>query len=85
VMANEGASILDDGVAAQASDIDLVLLNGYGFPAYRGGPMFAGDVMGWDEVVHQMESIATLGGSSFKVAALAQRLATEKARLHRPD
>ena len=85
VMANEGASILDDGVAAQASDIDLVLLNGYGFPAYRGGPMFAGDVMGWDEVVHQVESIATLGGSSFKVAALAQRLATEKARLHRPD
>ena len=84
VMANEGASILDDGVAAQASDIDLVLLNGYGFPAYRGGPMFAGDVMGWDEVVHQVESMSAIGAPSFKVAVLAKRLATNKAYIHRP-
>lgn len=83
VMANEGASILDDGVAAQASDIDLVLLNGYGFPAYRGGPMFAGDAMGWDEVVQQVESMSAIGAPSFKVAVLAKRLATNKAYIHR--
>jgi 3-hydroxyacyl-CoA dehydrogenase len=39
-MANEGARILDEGIVPRASDIDLVLVNGYGFPAHRGGPMF---------------------------------------------
>jgi len=40
-MAEEGAALLSEGVAARASDIDLVMINGYGFPAYEGGPMFA--------------------------------------------
>mgnify|MGYP000650938913 FL=1 len=39
-MVNEGKRLLDDGVAARASDIDLVMINGYGFPAHKGGPMY---------------------------------------------
>lgn len=41
VMANEGRALLSEGIAARASDIDLVMINGYGFPAHKGGPMFA--------------------------------------------
>jgi 3-hydroxyacyl-CoA dehydrogenase len=43
---NEGASILDEGIAARASDIDVVYLAGYGFPVFRGGPMFYADSVG---------------------------------------
>ena len=43
---NEGAKILGEGIAIRASDIDIVYLNGYGFPAYRGGPMHYADQMG---------------------------------------
>jgi 3-hydroxyacyl-CoA dehydrogenase len=44
-MADEGKALLAEGIAARASDIDLVMINGYGFPAHKGGPMFhAGDV-----------------------------------------
>ena len=82
VMANEGAQILDDGIAAQASDIDLVLLNGYGFPSFRGGPMFAADQMGWSRVVQLMESIAALSGPSFAVAPHARALANSQSRIH---
>jgi 3-hydroxyacyl-CoA dehydrogenase len=42
-MAAEGAALLSEGIAARASDIDLVMINGYGFPAYKGGPMFAAE------------------------------------------
>jgi 3-hydroxyacyl-CoA dehydrogenase len=42
-MAREGAALLAEGIAARASDIDLVMINGYGFPAYKGGPMFAAE------------------------------------------
>ncbi|CAN7146626.1 3-hydroxyacyl-CoA dehydrogenase NAD-binding domain-containing protein [Rhizobium sp. LjRoot30] len=45
-MADEGHALLAEGIAARASDIDLVMLNGYGFPAYRGGPMFAAAAAG---------------------------------------
>jgi 3-hydroxyacyl-CoA dehydrogenase len=44
-MAAEGKKILDEGIAERASDIDLVMINGYGFPAYRGGPMFAAEAI----------------------------------------
>lgn len=40
-MADEGTQLLSEGIAARASDVDLVLINGYGFPAHKGGPMFA--------------------------------------------
>ncbi|MBR7798570.1 3-hydroxyacyl-CoA dehydrogenase NAD-binding domain-containing protein [Undibacterium fentianense] len=49
-LANEGRKILLDKIAARSSDIDLVYLKGYGFPAYRGGPMFYAEQMTWDQV-----------------------------------
>ena len=50
-MINEGAKILAEGKASHASDIDIVWLNGYGWPAYRGGPMFYADSIGLAAVI----------------------------------
>ena len=49
-MINEGAKILDEGIALRASDIDIIYLNGYGFPAYRGGPMWYADTVGLKKI-----------------------------------
>jgi 3-hydroxyacyl-CoA dehydrogenase len=53
-MINEGAKILEEGKAYRASDIDIVWLNGYGWPAYRGGPMFYADTVGLPEVAAKL-------------------------------
>ena len=50
-LVNEGAHILEEGIALRASDIDMVYLTGYGFPPYRGGPMFYADTVGLDKVL----------------------------------
>jgi 3-hydroxyacyl-CoA dehydrogenase len=50
-MINEGAKILEEGKAQRASDIDIVWINGYGWPVYRGGPMFWADTVGLDTIV----------------------------------
>lgn len=55
-MINEGAKILDEGMAQRASDIDTVWINGYGWPAYTGGPMFWADTIGLDVVVEGLKS-----------------------------
>ena len=60
---NEGARIIEEGIAQRASDIDLVYLNGYGFPAYRGGPMFFADQTGLHVVVRALGRIAAQPGS----------------------
>jgi 3-hydroxyacyl-CoA dehydrogenase len=57
-LVNEGAKILEEGIAARASDIDMVYLNGYGFPAFRGGPMLYADTVGLDVVVRRMKQFA---------------------------
>ena len=57
-LVNEGARILEEGIAARASDIDVVYLTGYGFPAARGGPMFHADLMGLDQVRRRMREFA---------------------------
>jgi 3-hydroxyacyl-CoA dehydrogenase len=57
-LVNEGARILEDGIAARASDIDVVYLTGYGFPAARGGPMFHADLVGLREVRRRMLEFA---------------------------
>jgi 3-hydroxyacyl-CoA dehydrogenase len=57
-LVNEGAQLLDKRIAQRASDIDLVYLNGYGFPVYRGGPMFYADTVGLMEVVSAMHRYA---------------------------
>ncbi|HEV7613897.1 MAG TPA: 3-hydroxyacyl-CoA dehydrogenase NAD-binding domain-containing protein [Steroidobacteraceae bacterium] len=75
---NEGARIIEDGIAQRASDIDLVYLNGYGFPAYRGGPMFFADQTGLHVVARALEKIAAQPGSdpnAWTPAPLLARLA----------
>jgi 3-hydroxyacyl-CoA dehydrogenase len=77
---NEGARIIEDGIAQRASDIDLVYLNGYGFPAYRGGPMFYADQVGLHDVARALERIAAQPGSDVAVwtpAPLLTRLAQQ--------
>jgi 3-hydroxyacyl-CoA dehydrogenase len=77
---NEGARIIEDGIAQRASDIDLVYLNGYGFPAYRGGPMFYADQVGLHAVARALERIAAQPGSDLAVwtpAPLLTRLAQQ--------
>ena len=60
-MINEGAKILEEGKAIRSSDIDIVWINGYGFPVYRGGPMFYGDTVGADKVLAKMKMNMRLG------------------------
>src|SRR5204863_609942 len=57
-LVNEGAKILDEKIAARASDIDIVYLTGYGFPVFRGGPMFHADTVGLYDVVRRMAQFA---------------------------
>jgi 3-hydroxyacyl-CoA dehydrogenase len=77
---NEGARILEDGIAQRASDIDLVYLNGYGFPAYRGGPMFFADQTGLHDIARALKRIAAQPGSdaaAWTPAPLLTRLAEQ--------
>ena len=79
-LVNEGARIIEDGIAQRASDIDLVYLNGYGFPAYRGGPMFFADQTGLHAVALALERIAAQPGSDVALwtpAPLLARLARQ--------
>jgi len=77
-LANEGAKVLEEGIALRASDIDTVYLTGYGFPLYRGGPMFYADTVGLATVVAAMERYATGRYLQYwKPALLLARLATE--------
>ena len=57
-LVNEGARILEDGIASKASDIDMVYLTGYGFPRWRGGPMCYADTVGLFEVIERMKGFA---------------------------
>jgi len=76
-MINEGAKILEEGKAIRASDIDTVWVNGYGWPVYRGGPMFYGDTIGLAEVLKVMQGFEDLHGADFKPSALLEKLAAE--------
>jgi 3-hydroxyacyl-CoA dehydrogenase len=75
-LVNEGARVLEEHIAQRASDIDLVYLNGYGFPAWRGGPMFYADTVGLGEVVSAMHHYARgVDPAPWKPAPLLARLA----------
>jgi 3-hydroxyacyl-CoA dehydrogenase len=76
-MINEGAKILEEGKATRASDIDVVWENGYGWPLYRGGPMFFGDHIGLDKVLAKMTAFHDEMGEAFKPSALLEKLAAE--------
>jgi 3-hydroxyacyl-CoA dehydrogenase len=75
-LANAGARILEEGIAAKASDIDIVYLTGYGFPAWRGGPMFYADTVGLYNVLAAMRGFGRgYQGTSWEPAPLLVELA----------
>jgi 3-hydroxyacyl-CoA dehydrogenase len=76
-MVNEGAKILDEGVAARASDVDIVWITGYGWPPYRGGPLFWADLIGLDVVLARLRALAEVHGDDFRPAPLIERLVAE--------
>ncbi len=82
-MVNEGAKILDEGIAIRGSDIDVVWVNGYGWPVYRGGPMYWADSVGLGEIVDKIEGYGgTLGGRHWELSPLLRRLADDGGQLH---
>jgi len=83
-LVNEGARIVEEGIALRASDIDIVYLTGYGFPTYRGGPMFHADTIGLAEVVRIMQRYAGgYHGECWTPAPLLARLAAEGKRFNK--
>ncbi len=74
---NEGAKILDEGLAQRALDIDIIWIYGYGFPRYRGGPMFHADAIGLDKVHETMVRLHAAHGEELAPAPLLARLAGE--------
>lgn len=77
-MVNEGARILEEGIAARPGDIDIVWINGYNWPAWRGGPMFWADSVGLDVIVTRLEAqAAETGDKALEPAPLLKRLAAE--------
>jgi 3-hydroxyacyl-CoA dehydrogenase len=82
-LANEGARILEEGIALRASDIDMVYLTGYGFPPYRGGPMFYADTVGLDKVLKSIQSFQSgYQGAQWQPAPLLVKLAKEGRRFN---
>ncbi|MFT3802967.1 MAG: 3-hydroxyacyl-CoA dehydrogenase NAD-binding domain-containing protein [Burkholderiaceae bacterium] len=79
-MINEGAKILEEGIAIRPSDIDIVWINGYGWPVYRGGPMFYADTVGLDKVVAKLKEYAPKLGSDFTISPLLEKMAAEGKR-----
>src|SRR4029077_13389137 len=76
-MINEGAKILEEGKAIRASDIDIVWINGYGWPVYRGGPMWYADFIGLDKVLAKMKEWQSQMGDTFKPSALLEKLVAD--------
>jgi 3-hydroxyacyl-CoA dehydrogenase len=79
-MINEGAKILEEGKAIRASDIDVIWINGYNWPAYRGGPMFYADQIGLTDVLARLQELEATSGPQWKPAALLERLVAEGRR-----
>ena len=80
-MVNEGARILEEKKASRASDIDVVWVYGYGWPRWRGGPMFWADTIGLSTVVEGMRRHAGGFGADLTISPLLDRLAREGGRL----
>jgi len=77
-LVNEGARILEEGIALRAVDIDITYVNGYGFPAYRGGPMWYADAVGLGKVYERVCDFQRQHGELWEPAPLLKRLAQEK-------
>ena len=77
-LVNEGAHLLGEGIALRAADIDVVYLNGYGFPTWRGGPMFYADTVGLKTVLARIEEFRRRHGDDlWQPAPLLRRLAED--------
>ena len=76
-LVNEGARILEEGFALRSVDIDIIYLNGYGFPAYRGGPMKYADTVGLKKVYERIQEFHRQHGETWEPAPLLKRLAEE--------
>jgi 3-hydroxyacyl-CoA dehydrogenase len=78
-LVNEGARILEEGVAQRSGDMDIVYINGYGFPIWRGGPMFYANQLGLSEVINKMGNFSELDKNFWEPAPLLKKLADESA------
>ena len=76
-LVNEGARVLDEGYASRAADIDVVYVNGYGFPAWRGGPMFHADRIGLAKIYERVSAFHRELGPRWQPAPLLERLARQ--------
>lgn len=76
-LVNEGARILEEGFALRAVDIDIIHLNGYGFPAHRGGPMWYADTVGLKKVYDRVCEFEQVHGENWRPAPLLKRLAEQ--------
>ena len=78
---NEGAKVLDEGIALRGSDIDMACIKGYNWPVYRGGPMFWADTIGLSKIVTKLKEFETKYGEAFTPSTLLEKLAKEGGRL----
>ena len=77
-MINEGFKILDEGMAIRASDIDIIWINGYGWPIYKGGPMFYGNLIGYDKILSWLQDMEKEHGSDFSPSPYLEKVVEEK-------
>tara|TARA_B100000003_G_scaffold100291_1_gene89804 strand:- start:3740 stop:5815 length:2076 start_codon:yes stop_codon:yes gene_type:complete len=77
-MVNEGFKILDEGMAIRASDIDIIWINGYGWPIYEGGPMFYGNLIGYDKILSWLQEMEKEHGSDFTPSPYLEKVVEEK-------
>ena len=77
-MINEGFKILDEGMAIRASDIDIIWVNGYGWPIYEGGPMFYGNLVGYDKILSWLQGMEKEHGRDFSPSPYLEKVVEEK-------
>ncbi len=78
---NEGARVLDEGVAIRGSDVDIACIKGYNWPVYTGGPMFWADTVGLDKIASKLSDLADQYGDAFAPSPFLVKLAKEGGRL----
>nr|WP_312033594.1 MULTISPECIES: 3-hydroxyacyl-CoA dehydrogenase family protein [unclassified Rhodococcus (in: high G+C Gram-positive bacteria)] len=76
-LVNEGATLLGEGIAQRASDIDVVYVDGYGFPAYRGGPMHYANTLGLDLSLGKIRHLEKIHGETWTPAPLLEQLVAD--------
>ena len=77
-MINEGFKILDEGMAIRASDIDIIWINGYGWPVYEGGPMFFGNSIGFGKILDWLKKMEEEYGDDFKPSPYLEKVVKEE-------